>query len=388
MLVACGGAEALPNPSDATRFEEASDGSGSAPVDPWSAGPYLPGQTTLVLDDPVRGRTLVVEAWYPSQETASQGAPTETFESEPTHRQALEELLAAATSGCPTLATGATRDAAAATLGPRPVVLFSHCLNCGRYSSFSLAERLASHGMVVLAPDHAGPTPFVQGATGEALGEPQLEVRTADLESVLDAAIEGSLFVTSAPLEGVSVDPDRVGAFGHSFGAVTTGSFAQVEPRVRAVAALAAPMASFLFPTVSMSEISAPSMFVLAEEDNSILEIGNELLRQNADAANPPVWRVDIADAGHWSVSDLCGLTEAFAAGCGDGTRHSAGRDGQPFQYLAVSRGIELTQRYIGAFFLAHVAGDPDAAIALRAPPVEDGVTLVSRLSNGMNPRR
>ena len=33
-------------------------------------------------------------------------------------------------------------------------------MNCGRYSSFSLAERFASHGMIVFSVDHAGKLPF------------------------------------------------------------------------------------------------------------------------------------------------------------------------------------------------------------------------------------
>jgi predicted dienelactone hydrolase len=351
------------------------------PVNPWSVGPYTPAHATVVFEDPERDRVLTVEIWYPSEGSEPKGDSTASFEMENGPRAALELLLEAAPQECPTRQTIATRNGVPATaLGPRPLVLFSHCLNCGRYSSFSLAQRLASHGMVVVAGDHAGALPFIDGPTGEDLDADQLGVRTADVLGLLDAAIDGTLFDQSPILAGLAVDPDRIGAFGHSFGAVTTAKVAQEDPRVQAIAGLTAPMASILFPSVSMSEISVPLLLVLAEEDNSIMEIGNEWIRNNAAAANPPVWRVDIADAGHWSVSDLCGLTEAFFAGCGADTRHSEGRAGESFEYVSVARGIEVVQRYLATFFLGHLTQNPEALALLEAPPEEEGVTVDSRL--------
>jgi predicted dienelactone hydrolase len=355
--------------------------SGSGPVDPWATGPHPPGHTTVHYEDEERGRTLSVEVWYPSDSGSVVPAPLHTFEAEPEGQDAVEALLSAAPMGCPTAVTGATRDApVAGGLGQVPAVLFSHCINCGRYSSFSLAERLASHGFVVLAVDHAGELPFVPGEAGETLDEPQLAVRVEDLREVLDAAIAGALFEGVAALAGLAVDAARVGAYGHSFGAVTTGKLSQDDHRIRAAAGLMAPMASIFFPEVVMSEISVPVLLMLAEEDNSILEIGNELLRMNYEEANPPVWRVDVADAGHWSPSDLCGLTEAFAAGCGPGKRHSAGREGEDFEYIAPSIGIDIARRYLTAFFLAHLTENAEANALLESPPEEPGLTVFSRL--------
>ena len=48
--------------------------------------------------------------------------------------------------------------------------------------------------------------------------------------------------------------------------------------------------------------------------------------------------KLDIADSGHWSFSDLCGLSEAFSPGCGRGTRHSDKESGESFDYLPVGR--------------------------------------------------
>ena len=347
----------------------------------WAAGPYAPAHTTVRLEDASRARMLTVEIWYPGQASETMGAPAETFEASQEARATLRQLLQAAPADCPTLVTDATRGAAARLdLGARPLVAYSHCLNCGRYASFSLAERLASHGMIVVAPDHAGSLPFADGAQGETLDVDQLMTRVADMRRLLDAALDGSLFAGTEALAGLVVDSQRIGAYGHSFGSVTTAQWAQDDVRVSAAAGLAAPMESFLFPDVSLANLSVPLLFVLAEEDNSIMEFGNEILRTNIEEANPPVWQVALEDAGHWSVSDLCGLTEAFSAGCGRGQRHSPGREGESFDYVAVRQGIDVVQRYLSTFFLAYLDVSSEAMVLLKAAPEEVGVRVHARL--------
>ena len=142
---------------------------------------------------------------------------------------------------------------------------------------------------------------------------------------------------------------------------------------------LAAPLENPLFPGVSIEDIAQPMLLVLAEEDNSILEIGNQFIRTNYEEAVSTTWRVDIANAGHWSVSDLCGLTDAFQPGCGDGVRHSPERAGESFQYLPVSEGIGITQAYVGAFFLGHLLNRADGFEYLNAANPDSRVTTYRR---------
>ena len=87
-----------------------------------------------------------------------------------------------------------------------------------------------------------------------------------------------------------------------------------------------------LIPGVKLSEIAEPLLFLVAREDNSITEFGNKLIRDNYAAATNRAWKLEVADAGHWSVSDLDGLIPAFNKGCGPGTRQD---DGSAFEYLA-----------------------------------------------------
>ena len=110
------------------------------------AGPYAVGNTTLEFHDEIRDRMLVIEAWYPSVDLQRPTSNTVDFERSETARLLLSEAYEAA-SQCPTRTTGSHRNSPL-NMGrdPLPLVLVSHCFNCGRYSTFSLAERLASHG--------------------------------------------------------------------------------------------------------------------------------------------------------------------------------------------------------------------------------------------------
>ncbi|MEE2645496.1 MAG: dienelactone hydrolase family protein [Myxococcota bacterium] len=344
---------------------------------PWGPGPYPSSHQRLEVDLPDQREAITLELWYPGKSPAPPDASPVSFEVSPENQEALSSLLQRAPEGCPTARIQSRRGGAPRLdLGARPLLIFSHCHNCGRYSSFSLAERLASHGFIVLSADHAGPLPFLEGAAGEPLSREQLDLRAAQIRQLLDLTLAGTLFEESGTLQGLRVDPDRVGIFGHSFGAVTAGRVTQVDDRIRALAGLAAPIENPLLPGVKMAEIKVPVLFVLAEEDNSIQEVGNMLLRANYEAAHPPAWRVDLADAGHWSLSDLCALTEPLSAGCGEGIRHSSGRAGELFDFIPVARGIQITQDYLTAFFLTHLEAREDARQQLAPSLAPEGVRV------------
>ena len=329
-------------------------------------GPYPVGRRAVVLDDSARQRQLRVLIYYPAAEAAREASDTgeaiEAIFDDADHRQTYADLLADAPNDCPTRTTHSVADAGLAdTGGLLPVIAYSHCFQCLAISGNSLAEHLASRGFVVAAPDHAGDTLFdkLDGAEG-MLSDSFLQVRAGDIMAVLDL-----LLSEDAPelLRG-QLDPTRVALAGHSFGSVTTGRVLQLDPRPVAGFAIAAPVENPLFPSVKVADINTPLMFVVAGEDNSISEIGNTILRTNYQLASPPTWKVEVADAGHWSFSDLVGLVEAFDPGCGEDLRQT---NGQPFTYVAPEVGREIIERYAAAFFAAHLLGDEDAFGALVA---------------------
>ncbi|MCA9691345.1 MAG: dienelactone hydrolase family protein [Myxococcales bacterium] len=390
LLLACGDASAATDAgtdsmtattagSETGGETDETDTTGEAPVNYEEPGPHPVGNTRFTLVDPDRGRTLQVEVWYPADATAAdaaaQGQPIEDFVDGPDHQRFVDLLPAAADPGT-RRQTSSARDAAPAPDGLWPLVAFSHCHGCVRFAKFSVAERLASHGFAVVAPDHQGNTVFdaLDDMNAPLNGE-FLATRAGDISAVLDAALDPDAAEVPALVRG-RFDPARVGVMGHSYGATTAGLVAQDDPRVLAAMPIAAPIENPLLPGPLLADIHVPVFFVLAVEDNSILELGNNILRNNFKIANSPAWLAEVSDAGHWGFSDICGLIPEFAAGCGEGVRQT---DGAPFTYLDVDVGRGLVGAYATAFFDAHLRGSDEGAAYLEAAHPEGVVTIKAR---------
>lgn len=183
-------------------------------VDPGEPGPFAPGVTWLKVDDP-RGRTLDVEVWYPA-------APPDGDAPDP-----YPELP---------ITIGAYRDAPPVTgYGPRPLLAFSHGFGGIRYQSASLMEHLASHGYVVVAPDHEGT--ILLYIDWDDMDRHILE-RPDDVRHAVDEVLR--LSEANHPLLGGLVEGERYVVLGHSFGAVTSLALGGAEPDFQAVTDLCA----------------------------------------------------------------------------------------------------------------------------------------------------
>lgn len=354
--------------------DDASTGEPPGEPDYGQPGPHPVGHTRIVIDDASGTRMLPVQIWYPAEAAAAAeaeaGVPLPELEPPGPERDLLTDLVAEAPAGCTRPQTRSASEAdPAAAAAPYPLVVFSHCHECVRFSSFSIAERLASHGFAVAAVDHVDNTLYdAQAGSGVPLTSEFLAVRATDVARVLDVLLDPGAPELPPALAG-RFDPARVGAMGHSFGAVTTGLVLQDDDRVRAGVVIAAPVQNPLLPGVSLAEIDEPMLMMLAQEDNSILEVGNVLLRGNFADASPPVWLVELADAGHWSFSDVCGLVPAFDPGCGDGLRQT--QPLTPFTYLDNELARDIAASYAARFFAAHLRGEAaaDAELDVADPP-------------------
>lgn len=365
--------------SDTTLGGETSSGtSGESFEDYGMAGAAPVGNATFVI---VAGaRSLPVEVWYPAdaaaQAMAEVGHPIEEFVAPGPDREMMEGLLANLSQlgeiGV-RRQTRSARDAASSGAASYPLIVFSHCHNCVRFSMFSLAEHLASRGFVVVAPDHVDNTLF---APRPDFDEPFLEIRLADQIAVLDAVLDADHQAVPEAIRG-KIDPSRVGAMGHSFGAATVGRLAQDDDRIVAVLPIAAPVESPFFPKTQVTQIAEPTLYVLAVEDNSITQLGNNLIGMNFEGGNTPSYLVRIGDTGHWGPTDICGLVTAFDAGCGPGTRMT---DGTDFEYLepAVTRAI--VAGYAAAFFDLHLLGNEAALAYLQTAEPAGVVEVEARL--------
>ena len=245
-------------------------------------GPYAVGVRTVELWDDARWRSIPVEIWYPVDAAAPDGSDN-TYEI---------ELLGASIYE---MATDARRDATPLA-GGWPAVLFSHGYGGIRFQSYFLTEHLASHGFVVVAPDHPGNTltePWNLGSDEAAL-QSSID-RPQDLSFALDALLGGEL--------GVVADPARVGITGHSFGGWASVQTPLVDDRIIASFPMAPGFKETSHPTDSAG-LGIPFLVIGGSVDATCEFEENQLATY--DAAKDPRFLVRVEGAGHLDFSNLC----------------------------------------------------------------------------------
>jgi predicted dienelactone hydrolase len=312
-------------------------------------GPYPVGVTTLPLSDATRSnvqntgpRPVLTEVYYPSTSDAIAGLPRDVVK----------------VFNIPIVATPAYRDVSIAP-GSFPLVLFSHGNGGIRFQSIFFALHLASHGYVVVSPDHHGNT-FVDIAAG--IVDPQVASnRPRDMSFLIDQflafnAESGDRFVGS-------IIPEAIGMSGHSFGGFTAFALAGPggDPRVRAILPQA-PAA--VFPDDFFQAITIPVLIAGGSIDETTEFTVNQ---QRPFDLLPPGARVvalaELENAGHFTFSDFCEVDRhllSFLGGFDEACepRHLPWRHAHDIvNYLSLN------------FFDATLRGD-DAALARLDPAV------------------
>lgn len=315
---------------DTTTGDESSTGddtTGGPPAFPPATepGPYAVGYRTIdVTYTPAtfaEPRTLEVAIWYPTGDAS--GTPT-------------------------TYLDFITRDGvwldASPLAGPHPVLAFSHGNGGVAEQSYFLTERFASHGWVVVSPNHTGNTLL---DIDEALIADMVALRPLDVRATLDHVYG---LPAGDPLAGALSDTLVVS--GHSFGGYTTlalaggefdvdgivsdcevdpsglacesltperialleGGFA--DPRVDLAIPLA-PGAVFVFGADGLAAIDVPTMLMTAVLDETTTD----------EADGDPAWtgldgpsdrRVEFLTGGHYTFSVACEVGLVEGDGCGD----------------------------------------------------------------------
>lgn len=250
--------------------------------DPGKLGPWAVGVRTVRLTDPARSRSFDVDVWFPVDPMNVSGTPN-------TYR--LDSFLGTLAS----IDSPARRNATPAA-GTWPLVLFSHGYGGIRFQSYFLTEHLASHGFVVASPDHPGNTltDFAQLGNENAATQSSID-RPLDMIFTLDKAIGNQL--------GVTIDPMRVSATGHSFGAWTALELARRDPRIK----LVFPMAPG-FRNGSTADFVATLARPLLLIGGSLDETCEFPANQQAPymIAQTPKFLLEIMNAGHLDFSNLC----------------------------------------------------------------------------------
>lgn len=350
---------------DALPFPPA--GPDAAP-DPSAMGPYPVGVITIELldesrpDDMGQPRQLVTEIWYPA---------VEEVRGQPGYVYTEEDLLTAearAVLEVPLdveLATEAVRDAAPREGGDAfPIVLFSHGSSGVRMQSTFLTVFLASHGYVVAAPDHLGNTLSDAVVAGGPSTEAQFEslgLRPDDMGFVL-AHLQG--LSGDDPL-GSIIDGERVGAAGHSFGALTTlRMLAQGRP-IDVAVAQAPPGPDVVWfggLPVAPEDFDLPVMIHAGEVDATTPLADAEAIYARLE---PPRSLLTVAAGGHFTFSDMCMLdAEAIEAATQIGLADALD-DGCLPENIAPALALPLQRHFAIGLFNGHLRDSPGSLALL-----------------------
>lgn len=165
---------------------------GEAPVyyAPDAPGPHLVGTAESTFVGP--GGDTTVQVWFPASSAADS-------------LYAYEDLIEGT----------AREDAVPACETARPVAVFSHGNGGIRFQSIFLVEHLASHGWVVVAPEHPGNSFFDSSAPLSELLLRRPADAVATFDWLADTDVDGLLAGCVDPADGYAM-------IGHSFGGYTT----------------------------------------------------------------------------------------------------------------------------------------------------------------------
>lgn len=200
-------------------------------------------------------RRIVVQAWYPSEDTNS--APVPYLVSADKWLPALSDILEIPQFLFDHLRDIETHSVLNAPVNKKventPLVLFSHGIWGMRFQNTAQFEALASRGYIVVSVDHAYDASltlfkdgtiadFRSGYEGElseeefwALRNPQLQTRVSDIRFMIDTI--GVKQLKGGELWSV-VDMERIGVFGHSYGGATSLIASVQDERIDAAIAL------------------------------------------------------------------------------------------------------------------------------------------------------
>jgi predicted dienelactone hydrolase len=288
-------------------------------IDPTQRG----GWTVGTRDDSFanrHGQELNIQFWFPTEEV----------------REGLHEYDG--------IITGTAQDGGAVNcLEPRPIVLFSHGNGGMRYQSYFLMEYLASHGFLVVAPDHVGNTAF------DMDGSPRSELVFRRPEDIIDSyefllsedrfsdcvdeeqgyAVIGHSFggYTSIALAGAELDTeetanfctqypdawlcDDVAGFAEENGA---GVYDRSDPRIWASVPMTPAGYEALFPGLGSIEI--PMLFWGGGKDE--LTAMEWSVRPLYDGVNSEKILAELPQAGHYTFTNACDILPTYDD-CGEG---------------------------------------------------------------------
>ncbi len=353
--LACSGSDDQKPDEGGTGGAAGASGSGGAPAydPPGERGPFPVGFVTRDFVDesreelfnpmPIAGekRLLVTDIWYPADDTARGVTGAD---------------------GAGAMAVDISSE------GPFPLVVFSHGNTGISGQSNFLTSHLASHGYVVISPNHRFNTLSDFNVASRSVAG--LEQRGLDVSFLVDVMTELHADDPDGLLAG-KLDLSRVGLTGHSFGGATTLVGLTDDDRFDAGAPITAGGVGEL-----ARGVTEPTLHFVATEDQTIGTVGNDQIELMYDLSEGPKVIVRIRDAGHFSPTVGCDVApQLFATdGCDKGTRLADPT--VEFDFLDHRRVHDIVNFYEAAHFGRYLKEVPDYAADLVSNPFGDDVEL------------
>lgn len=286
-------------------------------ADPGKPGPYPVGISTIVIPRGDGTNDVTAEVWYPAAEAGA------TFAD-----YTLIDAIFVPSRGY--------RDVKPAAAAPFLLVVFSHGFGGVRWQNYSMAERLASFGYIVVAPDHPGTTILdVMNAGNLAqslIHRPGTVIESADAiwhGAVADLHPRGATYavighslgaLTTEALGGGVISPSQFAAecakANPDAGCgiigpmdVTPGDLAQVappDPRIQAMV-IQNPAGTYAFVEGSLAHL--PNALIMSgDRDDSFYHSGAEAAFAAAEAGTA---FVTYLKGGHNGPTDICDIPAA-----------------------------------------------------------------------------
>ena len=303
-------------------------GPDSAP-DPSAWGPFPVGirtfETTLYSYKDV-ARKIVVDVVYPTTEAFRDG-PFEQIDLVALAPDDVKPLMPA--MEIEAIPVFMARDAEVrAHDGPYPLVIFSHGAFGVRFQSVFFTQYLASHGYIVVCPDHIGNTLYDMIKNGGYSMDPVVESafdRPLDVDHLLNLMLEWNE-AKGNDFEG-TIDPDRIGMSGHSFGGYTSFYQGFEESRIKAILPMAPATQQLAAFGYKLEEFPIPAM-VMAGGADKTLETDKDMTMAY-EKLPAPKYYFELMTAGHYSFTDICSLNlKQLADDIGFGDAEDALEDG------------------------------------------------------------